>query len=127
MGDYQPVYTGGAKPSTATTSAAVTGGQLLMVSGSGTVGVATEAGGATAVGVAAHDAPSGGKVAMWPLAGVVHELAAPAAITAGAGIIAEDAGTVQTATIATAAAAGTLIGIALTTAASNKVRFVGRG
>lgn len=127
MADYTPVFSGGATPFTATTSAAVTGGRVLMVSATNTVAHATEAGGATVIGVAAHDAASGAKVSVWPLANVIHELSAPAGITAGAGVIAEDAGEVQTATIATAAAAGTLLGIALTTAASNKLRVLGRG
>jgi len=129
MGDYQPVYTGGAKPFTATTSAVVTGGQVLAQSGNGTVGVAGAAS-AIVVGVAAHDAPSGGKVAVWPLEGVVHELVAANAITQGGGVQAAATGQVDPATtsIAAAAALGTLIGTALTTAAGSplKLRVQGR-
>ena len=48
---------------------------------------------------------------------MIHELVASAGITAGAGVVTEaTAGQVKTATIATAAAAGTLIGTAVTTA-----------
>ena len=34
MADYTPVITGGSQPSTMTTSAPVTGGQVLIVTGS---------------------------------------------------------------------------------------------
>jgi hypothetical protein len=125
MADYSPIYSGGVEPYTATTAAAVTGGRVLEVAGDGTVQQA----GATsvvAIGVAAHDAASGARVTVWPLANVVHELSASGAITAAAGVVTAANGQVATATIATAAAAGTLIGIAATTAASNKVRVVGR-
>jgi len=125
MADYAPVYSGGVEPFTATTSAAVTGGRVLEVSGNGTVAHAGAAS-TVAVGVAAHDAASGARVTVWPLANVVHELSAPGAITAAAGVVTAAAGEVATATIATAAAAGTLIGIAATTAADNLVRVVGR-
>lgn len=125
MADYTPFYSCGVVPYTATTSAAVTGGRVLEVSGNGTVAHAGAAS-VVAVGVAAHDAASGAKVAVWPLVGCVHELSAPAGITAAAGIVTAAAGEVATAVVGTAAAAGTLIGIAATTAASNKVRVVGR-
>jgi hypothetical protein len=126
MADYLPVYAGGQNPFSSTTSAAVTGGRVLIASGSGTVAHAG-AGATTAVGVAAHDAASGARVTVWPLASIVHELSAPAAITAADGVITAANGEVATAAIATAAAAGTLIGIALTTAAGNKVQVIGRG
>lgn len=125
MADYTPIYSGGVEPFTATTSGAVTGGRVLEVSGDGTV---QQAGAAStvAIGVAAHDAASGARVTVWPLANVVHQLSASGAITAAAGVVTAANGQVATATIATAAAAGTLIGIAATTAASNLVRVVGR-
>lgn len=127
MGDYQPIVTGGAKPWTATTSAAVTGGRVLVESGNGTVALAG-ADAADAVGVAAFDAGSGAKVTVWPLDGVVHELEASGALATGAGVVTDANGQVKTATIATAAAAGTLIGTALTTAAGSplKLRVQGR-
>lgn len=129
MADYTPIYSVGVVPFTQTTSAAVTGGQVLAVSGNGTVAAAVTATGAVVVGVAAHDAASGAKVSVWPLEGVVHELVATAALTQGTGVIVDAvAGQVATATIATAAAAGTLIGTALTTAAGSplKLRVQGR-
>jgi hypothetical protein len=127
MADYQPIVTGGAKPWTATTSAAVTGGRVLVESGTGTVAHAG-ADAADVVGVAAFDAASGAKVTVWPLDGVVHELQASGALAAGAGVVTDAAGEVKTAVIATAAAAGTLIGTALTTAAGSplKLRVQGR-
>ncbi|BEL07836.1 hypothetical protein Q0Z83_060270 [Actinoplanes sichuanensis] len=127
MADYQPIVTGGAKPWTATTSGAVTGGRVLVESGSGTVAQAG-ADAADAVGVAAFDAASGAKVTVWPLDGVVHELEASGAITSGAGIATDANGQVKTGVIATLAAAGTLIGTALTTAAGSplKLRVQGR-
>lgn len=118
MADYQPVFTGGAKPWTATTSAAVTGRRLLVESGSGTVAMAG-ADATDVVGVAAFDAGSGAKVTVWPIDGVIHELEASGATTTGAAIVSDANGQVKSATLATAAAAGTLIGLATTTAAGS--------
>lgn len=130
MADYIPVNTGGAVPFPQTTSAAVTGGQVLVASGNGTV-APSGADSAVVVGVAAHDAASGARVSVWPLDGVTHELVAAAAITAGAGVTTDAvAGQVKTATTSTAAAAaaGILIGTALTTTAGSplKLRVHGR-
>lgn len=130
MADYQPIFTGGAEPFTATTSAAVTGGRVLMVSGNGTVSHAA-ADSAIAVGVAAHDAGSGAKVTVWPLDGCIHELEATGAITAAGGVNTDAAGQVKASGtgIPTQAAAGALIGTALTTAAGSptlKLRVQGR-
>lgn len=127
MGDYQPVFTGGAKPRTLTASAAITGGRVVATSGNDTVAHAG-ADDASVAGVAAHDAASGAKVLVWPLEGVTHELEASGAIAADAGVVTDANGQVKTATIATAAAAGTLIGQAMTTAVGNplKLRVLGR-
>jgi len=129
MADYQPIVSGGAKPWTATTSGAVTGGRVLVSSGNGTVAHAAGAS-AVCVGVAAHDAGSGAKVTVWPLDGVVHELEASGAVTTGAGVQSDANGQVATVTtsIAAGSAAGTLIGTALTTAAGSplKLRVQGR-
>jgi hypothetical protein len=127
VGDYQPVFTGGAKPRTLTASAAITGGRVVATSGSDTVAHAG-ADDATVAGVAAHDAASGGKVLVWPLEGVTHELEASGAIAADAGVVTDANGQVKSATLATAAAAGTLIGQAMTTAAGDplKLRVLGR-
>lgn len=129
MADYTPVYTGGVAPWTATTSAAVVGGNVLIASGNGTVSAST-ADSAVVVGVAAHDAASGAKVSVWPLDGCIHELVASGAITAGGGVNADASGQVKASGtgIPTQAAAGALIGTALTTAAGSplKLRVQGR-
>ena len=127
MADYTPVYTGGVVPFTQTTSAAVTGGQVLVASAAGTVGPAG-AGSLVVVGVAAHDAASGARVDVWPMNNCIHEVTTTGTVTALDGVVTAATGTVGTAAIATAAAAGTLIGTALTTATTGlKVRFIGRG
>ena len=128
MADYLPVYASGVNPLTRTASAAVTGGRLVETTTTGAVGPA--AAGAKPIGVAAHDAATGARVTVWPLANVEHEIEvlAAATVTVGDGVVAAAAGTINTAVIATAAAAGTLLGIATTTAtAPNKAKFVGRG
>lgn len=128
MADYTPIFTGGAKPRTLITSADVLGGRVLAESGNGTVAHAG-ADSTVASGVAAHDALSGTPVMVWPLEGVEHELEATGALAAGAGVVTDAAGQVKTATLATAAAAGTLIAHALTTAAGGpplKLRVYGR-
>jgi hypothetical protein len=129
MADYQPVYTGGAKPFTMTTSGAVTGGRVLASSGNNTVAHAGAAS-TVAVGVAAHDAPSGGRVSIWPLEGVIHEIEAAGAIAAGGGVQTAANGQADpvTTSIAAGSAAGTLIGTAITTAAGSplKLRVQGR-
>ena len=127
MSDYSPVYAAGVLPFTMTTSGAVTGGQVLVASGVSTV-AAAGAGSVVAVGVAAHDAASGAKVTIWPLNNVIHEIVATGTVTALDGIATAAAGTVATVVIATGAAAGSLIGTALTTATTpNQVRVIGRG
>lgn len=126
MADYTPLYTGGVKPFTRTTSGAVTAGRVLAVSGSDTVAHAG-ADSTGVVGVAAFDAASGAQVTIWPIDGAVHVLAASGAVTQGAGVVTDTAGQVKTATIATAAAAGTLIGTAAATVGSaGSLRVNGR-
>ncbi|WP_446218810.1 hypothetical protein [Micromonospora sp. IBHARD004] len=129
MADYTPVYVNGISPFTKTASATITGGQVVSASGVGTVAPSGAAVG-TVVGVAAHDAASGARVSVWPLVNIEHELTVgTGTVTATGGVQTGASGTVDPATtsIAAASAAGTLIGIATTTAASgSKVRFVGR-
>jgi hypothetical protein len=128
VADYTPVYVGNQLPLSKTASAAITGGTVVIASGVSTVAMAGAA--ATAVvGVAAHDAASGARVSVWPLAGIEHEIVSATNITAGGGIQTAANGTVDpvTTSIAAGSAAGTLIGIATTSAtAPAKVRFVGR-
>jgi hypothetical protein len=126
MGDYTPVQSD-QSAFTSTASATITGGQLLSASGSGTV--APSAVGDHSIGIAAFDAASGQRVTVYVLPGMVHEATVVAAGTATAGtcVITGAAGTVNNAaTLGGAAAAGTLIGIFLTSAAAGaKARFVG--
>jgi len=130
MSDYTPVNTD--KPWTSTASAAITGGQIVEATGNGTVG--PSAGTLRPVGVAEHDAPSGGRVTVWPLPGNIHEVPIKntIVIAAGAPIVAAaaSAGNVDTGTLATVAAAGTLIGVCLVGGTGNaggtvKARFIG--
>lgn len=126
MADYVPVYYGGAEPYTMTASATITGGQVLVASGVGTVAPSSGASGAF-VGVAAHDATSGQRVTVWPIPGVVHETTTPAGVTAGAALASAASGGVDSGTLGTLAAAGHLIGTAISTAALGaKVRWIGR-
>lgn len=127
MADYAPIYSAGIEPFTATTAGIVAGGNVLIWSATGVVTV-SGADSTAVCGVAAHDAASGARVTVWPIDGVTHELVASGAITALAGVVSDANGQVKTATIATAAAAATLIGIAATTAAGSplKLRVQGR-
>lgn len=125
MADYTPIHTGGAIPFTSQASATITGGQLVSISGNSTV-APSGAASATVVGVAAHDAASNTKVTVWPLKGVTHQITSTGTIAAGDGIASGAAGVAATVVIATGAAAGTLVGRALTPATGGaEVRFLG--
>jgi len=94
-----------------TASATVTGGQLLAVTGSGTVGPAA-ANSAAVVGIALEDAASAAVVRMFVPNGVWTTVT-PTGVTAGAKLVTGAAGTVET------IAANTfekIVGTALTTA-----------
>lgn len=122
MPNYEPVYANGAKPFTLTASAAVTGGTLAestTTSAAGTAGAAS----VKVIGVFAHDAASGGKVAIWPLT-CIHETTSTAGAPVGSVLIAGAGGTVEP----VAAQTGfERFGLALTTgAAGAKVRWIGR-
>lgn len=123
MAEYTPVMASNMVPWTLQASAAITGGRLVEVTGNGTVGPAGAAS-VKVVGVAAYDAASGGKVAVWPLAGVTHKVLGTGAIAAGDNLAAGAAGVVA------AIGAGTfgqLVGVADRAAAdATLVRFVGR-
>lgn len=112
MADYLPRFKPG-EAITLTTSADVTGGRLVVASGVKTVAMAADDA-ANVIGVAAYDALSGEKVTVYTRAGGVQRLVASAAITAGAKVVAEDAGKIQT-----IAAKTNPIGIALETAAAD--------
>jgi len=112
MADYTEVFAGG--PFTSQASATITAGQLLEVSGSGTVGPAGAAS-TKVVGLAGHDAASGAKVTVLS-DGLVFESATPTGVTAGDVLSAVAAG--AGVDPIGAGAFGTRIGIALTTAAA---------
>lgn len=112
MADYLPLYSPG-KAFTYTASATILAGQLLEVTGTGTVGPAGAAS-LKCVGVAAFDAASGAPVTIFS-GGIQRIPAVAAGVTAGDVLSAGVAGTVQA---IGAGAFGTKIGIALTTAAS---------
>lgn len=108
MAEYLPLYKPG-QSLVCTASATVTAGQVVAVSGDGTVGPAGAASAAW-VGVAATDAANGDKFLVH--AGGVQRIVASGGITAGAGVITGAAGTVATGL----GTVGQQVGIALTTA-----------
>jgi hypothetical protein len=112
MTGYLPKIAAG-EPFTLATSADVTGGRLVAVSGSQTVAHAADDS-AVIAGVAGFDALSGELVTIYPLRGSVQRLVASAAIAAGARVVAEDLGKIQT-----IAAKTNPIGIALEAAAAD--------
>lgn len=113
MAGYNPLF----KPGQAVTlraSAAITGGQLLDVTGNRTVGPA--AAGSTAwTGVAGFDAAVGGDVTIF--SGGVQRLKASGAVAAGSLVIAGAAGTVAVVVAPATPAVGQQVGTALSTAA----------
>ena len=115
MAEYLPIY----KPGQAITlkaSAGITGGQLVEVTGSGTVGPAGAAS-TKVVGVAAFDASTNDNVTVYA-GGVQHAAAAAGGVTAGDVVQAGAAGTIASGSTAP-------IGVALTTAtAGNDVRVL---
>lgn len=138
MSDYVPIYVP-SKVVTLTASAAITGGQLLSVSGSGTVAPTAVPGAAAAptpvVGVAANDTASGARVTVYAR-GIVHESVAQGTVTAGDFVSAPLNGATAGAQVQTAAAVTTptaldvslsraICGVALTTASNPaKVRWM---
>lgn len=121
MSDYTPVFTPGQTVSL-TASGTIVGGQLVEVSGNGTVAAAA-AGSTKAIGVAAFDVATGARVTVH-IGKVVQEATASGAVNAGDMLAAAANG--QVAASATPAV-GAQIGVAITTAASGaKVRYVTR-
>lgn len=113
MGDYVPLY----KPGQAITrqaSAAITGGQVVVVTGDGTVGPSAAAS-AAFVGVAAFDAAVGDQVTVHK--GGVQRPVASGAVAAGDIVVTAAAGRVVT---NAAPGAGQQVGIALSTAADGE-------
>jgi len=86
MADYTPLHPAGLLARTCTASAPVAGGDMVAVSGDGTIGPATSGG--AVVGVAGHDAGTGTPATVHPIAGVVHELVAGSGgVTAGQAVM----------------------------------------
>lgn len=117
MSEYAPIFNEGDAFSLPVSSA-VTGGQLLYISGNGTV-AATSAATSAWIGVAAFDQATVGAL-VTVLTGGVQELAASGAITAGARVLSAAAGAVID--IASGTDYSQVVGIAITTAASGKVQ-----
>lgn len=115
MAEYLPVNTPG-QELVYTASAAITGGQLLIVSGNDTVAPA----GAAAVnwiGVAAFDAAVGDRVTVY--AGGVQELTASGAVVGGALVVSAAGGAVIAA--GDSPAAGAIVGVSVSTAIGGRV------
>ena len=110
MAEYLPITSPG-QAETSKASASITGGQVVAVSGSGTIAPATAASTAV-VGVASNDASTNDNVTFF--SGGTQNCLASGSITAGSPVIAGAAGTV----VASATPpAGQQVGVALTTAA----------
>lgn len=125
MSDYTPVSSDQAAY-TATAGAAITGGQLVTASADLAVSPSTT--NDRSIGVAAHDAPSGGRVTVYVLPGMIHEVVVQGVLVLAAGndVIAGTTGTIKAGTLATDAAAGTLLGICVKGATGPaKARFIG--
>jgi len=135
VADYTPVTIEG-EVATSTATATIKGGDVLEVSGSGTVAPITP--GATpsvkVVGMAVSDTNNGGRVSFYCF-GPIHESIADGTVTAGDQVVTATTAARQVRTLAavttpTAAdVVGTraILGVALTTAADNtKVRWMTR-
>lgn len=114
MPEYLPLHKPG-KAFTRQASAAILGGQLVAVSGSGTV-APTSAANAAWLGVAGFDAATGDQVTVF--AEGIQRLTASGAITAGATVESAAAGAVAAHTNGTNDV--NIVGIALTTAANGQ-------
>jgi hypothetical protein len=126
MGDYQPVAPADVLPFTLTAGGTIVGGNLVELSASDTV--IQGAGANRPIGVAAHDAVSGQRMTIWPLADLIHEspVQGTVAVAAGAPITGGTTGTVNTGVLGTLAAAGTLVGICVRGATGPaKARWIG--
>ncbi|MDV7194615.1 DUF2190 family protein [Mycolicibacterium fortuitum] len=100
-----------------TTSASVTGGQVLVVSGNDTVAPSAAANEAW-LGVAGHDAANGAQVVVYTVG--VHQVPASGSIAAGKPVIAAAAGAVAAFTTGTDKPEQ-IVGTALSAAANSKV------
>ncbi|BCP29601.1 DUF2190 family protein [Mycobacterium intracellulare] len=113
--DYVPLFLSGGEP-TYTAAVAITGGQLVYISGDNAVSPTTAATAAW-IGVAAQTVPAGAPVAVYTEG--IHMLAASGAIAAGDVVIPAAAGAV--ATIGDDAVYTHAVGVATAAAANNQV------
>lgn len=126
MAEFLPLFKPG-QSYTATTSADVTAGQALIVSGDGTVGPGT-ANSIAYAGVAAADATNGNVVTVYRPA--VAWMTSSGAITAGAQVVLAASGAVSAlAAVSTPTAADVTntratVGLAMTTASGNRVKVL---
>lgn len=121
MASYTPLYSPGDAISV-TASVAVTGGQIVEITGSGTVGPAA-ANSVKVLGVAAFDAAANARVTVH-VGKHIQEVTASGAIAAGDLVAAGANGTISTNAVP---AAGVQAGVALTSAASGaKAQYVTR-
>ena len=119
MAEYTPRYMPGAAQ-TWTASASISAGQLLVVSGSGTVAPSSAASGAF-LGVAGNDAASGGTVTVYT-GGVQKIVAGTGGVTAGNTVEAAASGTVVAHTNGTNDS--NIVGVAITTATATNVAYI---
>jgi hypothetical protein len=133
MSDYTPVTSDMSAFSATVGATAVTGGQLVDT-GAADGTVIPALGVKRPVGVAAHDAATGQRVTVYVLPGMIHEVLVKSGSTLAIGnpvIPGTAAGTIDTGTLATVAAAGTLIGVCIKGSGGAgdgttiKARFVG--
>lgn len=123
MAEYLPLHDDG-DSITRSASATITGGQLVRVSGSGTVAPVSAAS-ADWLGVAAFDAASGDAVTVF--CSGVQRLTASGTVTAGDQVVGATSGQVATLAVAAGAtaadinAARQVVGLALTTATSGNL------
>lgn len=126
MAEVTPVFSPCEAPITMQASAAVTGGRLVentAGTANGTVGPAAAAS-LKVVGWAGNDQASvGGKVPVWPLAGLVFEILCTGAVAAGDNVAAAVNGTVAPIGAGTF---GQLVGVALTGGTDVTIRVLGR-
>jgi hypothetical protein len=125
VADYTPVFPL-LGPFTSQASGTISGGDCVEVSGSGTVAAAA-AGSLKVVGVAAHDASSGQKVAVIPLKAVHETLAGAGGVTAGNPLKVGASPSKLILWVTGTDSGAAFVGVALTTAsADGTLRWIGR-
>lgn len=126
MAEYTPIHQLGGGAFTSQASGSISGGDCVEVSGSGTVAAAA-AGSLKVIGVAAHDASSGGKVAIHPLKSVQETLAGAGGVTAGNPLKVGAAPGKLILWVTGTDSAAAFVGVALTTASADAtLRWIGR-